>query len=383
MRDGMKRWAGRMPFARLGTGSTREQRVTFVKELWYAAAWSGDIGRKLLPRAIIGEPLVLYRTEEGEPVALADTCPHRFAPLHLGRLVGDAVECGYHGLHFNTSGACSFNPHGNGATPKAARVRSFPIAERDGLAWIWMGAVEKADTQKIPEFPALGETAYVFTGAHTMTMPLNSELIIDNLLDLSHAAYLHPATLGAAPGTKDITSVTRTGDRLQSNRLIPNSAPAFVFQVTGAAGPDERVDYWANMRWDPPGSFFMDAGIVQAGGEKTDGRILSSVQIVTPSTEGSSYYFWKMFRNYNLEDEAITQAIEAAVVQAFSAEDEPMIAAVQARMAGRDFWEMGPIMLSGDSAAVQARRIMAERLRAEQASTEEASRIAAIALAGG
>lgn len=112
------------------------------------------------------------------------------------------------------------------------------------------------------------------------------------------------------------------------------------------------------MRWDPPGVFSMDAGIVVAGGRKEDGKILSSVQIVVPSTEGSSYYFWKMFRNYNQDVPGMTEAIEAAVDQAFSTEDKPMIRAVRDRMAGRDFWDMRPLLLPQDSAAVQARRIM-------------------------
>jgi len=102
----------------------------------------------------------------------------------------------------------------------------------------------------------------------------------------------------------------------------------------------------------------MDAGIVGTGGRKEDGRILSSVQIVVPSTDTTSYYFWKMWRNYELDNPAVTAGIEAAVVQAFETEDEPMIAAVQDRMAGREFWSMKPLLLSSDSAAVQARRIM-------------------------
>ena len=332
--------------------------MTFVRDLWYAAGWSEDVKRVPIPRTIIGDHVVLYRTVEGEVVALSDTCPHRFAPLHKGKLVGDAIECGYHGLRFSAEGACIHNPHGNGATPRAARLQRYPVQELNGLIWLWMGEPADADSSFIPSFPWLDDSAYAFTSGHTMKMDLSCDLIVDNLLDLSHAAYLHPATLGAAQGTKDITSVTKSGTRIQSDRLIPNSPPAFVFTATGAAKADELVDYWANMRWDPPGTFYMDAGIVGTGGRKEDGRILSSVQIVVPSTATSSYYHWKMFRNYALDDAQVTAAIEAAVVQAFETEDEPMISAVQERMAGREFWSMKPLLLSGDSAAVQARRIM-------------------------
>ena len=334
--------------------------MSFVKELWYTAAWSDDVTRALIPRTITGEHIVLYRSESGEAVALSDTCPHRFAPMHLGKLVGDTIQCGYHGLRFDSAGTCVHNPHGNGATPKSAKLKRYPIVELDGIAWVWMGEGQPADVATIPRFPELHDTNYAFTAPHTMTMPLAIDLIVDNLLDLSHAAYLHPATLGAAEGTKDVTAVKKSGTRIQSDRLIPGAAPAFVFQATGAAGPDDIVDYWANMRWDPPGVFSMDAGIVTAGGRQEDGKILSSVQIVVPATETSSYYFWRMYRNFNEEVPGMTEAIEAAVTQAFSTEDEPMITAVQNRMAGRDFWSMKPMMLPQDSAAVQARRVVDE-----------------------
>lgn len=336
--------------------------MTFVRDLWYAAGWAQDVKRELLPRTIVGDHIVLYRTLAGEAVALSDTCPHRFAPMHRGRLEGDTVECGYHGLRFDRGGACVYNPHGNGATPRAAHLRRYPLVERNGLIWLWMGDEAAADVSAIPDFDWLDDDRYAFTGAHTLVMSLASDLVVDNLLDLSHAAYLHPKTLGAAKGTKDITSVKKDGTRIQSDRLIPGAPPAFVFTATGAAKADDIVDYWANMRWDPPGSFYMDAGIVEAGGRKEDGRILSSVQIVVPSTETTSYYHWKMFRNFDLDNAQVTAGIEAAIFQAFETEDEPMIAAVQKRMAGREFWSMKPLLLSGDSAAVQARRVMSDLL---------------------
>ncbi|MDF0546638.1 aromatic ring-hydroxylating dioxygenase subunit alpha [Sphingobium sp. H39-3-25] len=337
--------------------------MAFVRDLWYAAGWTQDVKRELLPRTIIGDHIVLYRTEAGEAIALSDTCPHRFAPMHLGKLNGDTIECGYHGLRFDRGGACVYNPHGNGATPRASHLRRYPLIEKNGLVWLWMGEEAAADPAGIPDFPWLDDETYAFTGSHTIPMALPCDLIVDNLLDLSHAAYLHPGTLGPQQGTKDVTSVRKEGTRIFSDRLIPGAPPAFVFTATGAATPDETVDYWANMRWDPPGSFYMDAGIVTAGGQKEDGRILSSVQIVIPATETSSYYHWKMFRNFAIDSAEVTAGIEAAVMQAFTTEDEPMIAAVHQRMAGREFWSMKPLLLSSDSAAVQARRVMADLLK--------------------
>jgi phenylpropionate dioxygenase-like ring-hydroxylating dioxygenase large terminal subunit len=54
-----------------------------------------------------------------------------------GKLDGDAIQCGYHGLKFNGQGVCVHNPHG--AIPKAATVRSYPAVERYSFVWVWMG----------------------------------------------------------------------------------------------------------------------------------------------------------------------------------------------------------------------------------------------------
>ena len=78
----------------------------FLKNAWYVAALSPAIGRTLTAMRILGEAIVVYRTQDGTPAALEDACPHRKLPLSMGRIKGDAVECGYHGLTFDCSGQC-------------------------------------------------------------------------------------------------------------------------------------------------------------------------------------------------------------------------------------------------------------------------------------
>jgi vanillate O-demethylase monooxygenase subunit len=94
----------------------------------------------------------MYRQQSGKAVALLDRCPHRFAPLSRGKISDDTVECGYHGLRLDSSGACVFNPHGNCRIPARARVRSFPIEERHTLIWMWMGDEQLADPSSIPDY---------------------------------------------------------------------------------------------------------------------------------------------------------------------------------------------------------------------------------------
>ena len=102
----------------------------FLKNHWYVAAWSEDVGRALLGRVLLGESVCLFRKKDGTPVALEDRCPHRNLPLSEGKLIGDVLQCGSHGLEFAHDGVCSHVP-GQSTIPSWARVKSFPIVERD------------------------------------------------------------------------------------------------------------------------------------------------------------------------------------------------------------------------------------------------------------
>ena len=78
----------------------------FLRNCWYVAAWSEEVGRAPLARILLGLPVMLYRIEKGEAVALEDRCCHRNLPLSMGFIEGDNVRCGYHGLKFAPSGQC-------------------------------------------------------------------------------------------------------------------------------------------------------------------------------------------------------------------------------------------------------------------------------------
>lgn len=84
--------------------------MRFLRNAWYVAAWRDEIGTALFARRLLDEPLLIYRELSGRMVALADLCPHRFVPLHMGRRHGDAIECAYHGLRFGSNGACGDAP---------------------------------------------------------------------------------------------------------------------------------------------------------------------------------------------------------------------------------------------------------------------------------
>jgi len=123
----------------------------FIRNAWYVAAWADEISDLPLARRICNEPVVLYRDWQSRPAALLDMCCHRGAPLHLGKVVEEGLQCGYHGLIFDHSGACVQVP-GQDRIVERTRVRGFPVVEQDGFIWIWMGDPAKADPAKAIDF---------------------------------------------------------------------------------------------------------------------------------------------------------------------------------------------------------------------------------------
>jgi vanillate O-demethylase monooxygenase subunit len=110
----------------------------FIRNLWYVAAWSHELSAAApIGRVILGEPVALYRKRDGSVVALEDRCPHRHAPLSLGRVEGDDLRCMYHGLRFGCDGVCKEMPAR--AQPPRLAVRTLPVVERWSWLWVWMG----------------------------------------------------------------------------------------------------------------------------------------------------------------------------------------------------------------------------------------------------
>ncbi|HTV38100.1 MAG TPA: Rieske 2Fe-2S domain-containing protein, partial [Xanthobacteraceae bacterium] len=199
----------------------------YLRNAWYVAAWSDDIGEDaLVHRTIMDEPIVLFRQADGAVAAIEDRCPHRFAPLSMGKIVGgDRIQCPYHGLEFDRTGACVRNPHGAKNIPSRARVKSYPVTEKHKAVWIWMGAAP-ADASKIPDFGVLDNVPEIHTTKRdSITIHANYQLVIDNLLDLSHTSYLHEGILGNADTVESEITVEQDGDDVVVGRHATNSAP--------------------------------------------------------------------------------------------------------------------------------------------------------------
>lgn len=342
--------------------------MPFLQNAWYVAAWDEELGATPLARTLLDEPVVLYRDEDGGPVALHDMCPHRFAPLSLGKVLGDRLQCPYHGLVYDKTGVCVHNPNGRGVTPSSLSVRSYPLRVRNGIIWIWFGDAGKAGEVDPPEYSFLDGEGWRPVQGY-LHIKANYELVTDNLLDLSHAEFLHPFLSAPGEFTRIVYRAEQDGDRVSAFHNMPGAGVTGLFRPFCDEGVT-RIDGRAHMHWEAPANMMLDVGCVvldsAQAGEAID---LPGTHLLTPETEGTTHYFWSMSRNRQVNDTQLDEMMKAGVSNAFEQEDEPMIRAVFARMGGKPLFELSPALLPQDEAAVRARRVLARRVAAETAAT--------------
>ena len=229
---------------------------------WYPAAWSHEVGRALFARKICDENLVFYRREDGVAVALEDACWHRLLPLSLGRLRGDEVVCGYHGLVFNSAGRCSFMPAQKTINPSAS-VRSFPVVERHRLLWVWPGDPALADPAKLPDFHWNDGTEWVGDGGTFVSLKCDWRLVVDNLMDLTHETYVHSDSIGHDAILDSPFEATHDDRTATLTRwMIGIEPPPFWAKQLGKPG---LVDRWQIVRFEAPAVCVGDVGVAPAG----------------------------------------------------------------------------------------------------------------------
>lgn len=342
--------------------------MPYLRNTWYAGALATEVSSTPLARVLLDEPVVFFRTGDGAPVALADRCPHRFVPLSRGRVKGNDVECGYHGLRFGRDGACTLNPHGKKIVPGAAHVRSYPLVERFGFVWFWPGDPSAADPGLLPDFGFLEDTQR-FTCIRGLT-PIagNYQLVVDNLLDLSHVEFLHPL-LGQSEGVDaHRTEFFQEGNTVFANRWKPNSLIHGLAKKFFWNSPSPRGDARSNMRWDPPSTLTFDLGVTEVGATVEEGVCIWNPHMPTPETEFTTHYFWLIARNRRLEDAEVSRSLFETVDNIFRTEDGPMIELQQRAMGNvSDLLALQPVMLEPDAPAVRARRTLAALIEEEQA----------------
>ena len=341
------------------TEISNKSEIMYLKNCWYQAAWLEELDDGRLARTLLDTPLLLFRDGDGIS-ALLDRCPHRFAPLSAGKLCEGVVECGYHGLAFDGSGRCVHNPHG--PISSVMRVRTFPAIVRHHAVWVWFGDDERADPALIPDLSYIDSTPETARILMHMPTAANYQLLTDNIMDLSHADYLHRNTLGGViTGAKARQFERGKGLVAEWTNSACDAPPLFQSRIPSPS----KADYWIEVEWQAPAIMTLANTIVSAGQVPSEEDLTQSLHNMTPETATSTHYFMCSTRRENLDDVALTQSLKKALDQAFNGEDKPMIEAQQKRMGDAEFWSLKPILLKGDAAGVRVRRQLAELIAAD------------------
>jgi len=295
----------------------------FLHNYWYVAAYSAELGQKPLARTILGQPVVLYRTESGKPVALEDRCCHRNLPLSLGRREGDGLRCGYHGLKFDAGGNCIEIP-GQKEIPPGTRVRNYPVTEKWNFVWIWTGDPDQRDETLLPAWHCIDDpklTAILGNNAKPLPMRCNWELNNDNLLDLMHVVYVHSETLGGEGLDRFPITTERFPRSVKMVRWSSHvTPPPLLAQLAGFNSTD--VDRWQATICELPSHCTIDAGFAAAGALMRDGDWDRGVRLralitATPETETSSFMFYQQVRNFAVGNDEVSKRFAAHIRDIF------------------------------------------------------------------
>ncbi|MDB6001986.1 MAG: ring hydroxylating alpha subunit family protein [Rhizobacter sp.] len=339
----------------------------FIYNMWYVASFSSDVEPgKCLARRYLNEPVVLFRSESGVVSALADRCSHRALPLSRGQVDGENLRCAYHGLEFSVSGHCVRVP-GQTRIPAAANVRSYPVVERDSLVWIWMGEPSLANPDAIIGNPEHTDPAWSWR-PYYMHVSSNWQLIVDNILDLSHVAYIHAKTIGGNAQTHfgASTEVGFDGRKVTLSRKMPDSVPPRTY--VDAGGFKGNVDRWQRVEYQPDSGNVLrvNAGACDVGtgayeGRRDNGFVLVNVHGITPETETTTHYIWTICTNApqdtGVPDRLFDQFYETIC------EDEVTLEAQQARIS--DAPELPFVGIASDGAVNRARTLLGAMRDAE------------------
>lgn len=335
----------------------------YPRNCWYVAAHAHEITDAVFARTLLDQPVIFWRTPEGKVAALADRCPHRLVPLSTGRIVNGVVECGYHGLRFDGTGACTHVP-GQDSIPSNAKVNTFPVVERHALIWIWLGAPELANEDLIPDLHWMDAPGWRAVTGY-LHFKADYRLVNDNLLDLSHETYIHKHTIGNDAVADSPVSVNVIDRKvIRAHREMPNIVPPPFFAL--AQGHDGPINRWQIAIYMPPGFNMTEVGFHAVGTDRVrDHFMIRPIHLITPETAHSSHYIWGLARNFRLDDEELHEGLYTATQHTFS-EDRELLEIQEQRMQEEGRPRLPQLSVKVDTAPVQGRRLLEAMIKREQ-----------------
>ncbi len=341
----------------------------FVRNAWYVVALSSEIGEGLLERRILGETVLLYRSEAGDPVALSGLCPHRRMPLAMGRRRGDAVECGYHGITFDVDGHCVRVPSQTRPSEQM-RLRRYPVAERWQWLWIWTGNPELADPALIPDHAAMGlRDDWEATPVEHYPVAARYPLLIENLLDLSHISFLHGSYIEDEAWFSTPVKLTNDGVAHVASRHSPDSSRS-AFHAWMFPDAPERIDQDLRTVFLSPALVYSGPVMSEASPDGRNGRYLGTmyaIHALTPETQHSTHYFSTTTRDFRQGDAAMTEELHV-MDMGVRMQDVVALGAIEQHLQN-DAALPPEISVAADTPALHIRRVVETMIAREMANT--------------
>jgi vanillate O-demethylase monooxygenase subunit len=342
-------------------------------EFWYVAAHSAELGTRPVARRLLEERLVLFRTEGGAPVALQDRCIHRLLPLSRGCVIGERLQCGYHGAEFDRDGRCVAVP-GQSEIPPQAQVKSYPVQERHGFVWVWMG--EPAMAPAVPQQPMFDYLEDPDWNVLDGYLPIacNYLLVNDNLADISHTEFVHASTLGSRyvrATRNDGMPVEQQGQVTFESELVDGGmdfrfrasrtpiAPTFENGFARVRGRDgwTALDFQLDFLFRPPGCWIFRPTTMPQDGRLEDGVRVDGIIAITPETATTCHYFHKTCQRYAPRNGAETAYWHEQFGKAF-VEDKDVLEAQQGSIGDVDLLDHPHVSFRGDRLGFMVRRMV-------------------------
>ena len=340
-----------------------DHNTPLIANAWYIAALSGEVGRKMIERTILGRSVLLYRREDGSVTGLQNRCPHRSFPLSKGTLIGDVVRCGYHGISYASSGECVDVPSQE-TFPSSFRLQAYPIVERGPFVWIWPGDPAAVRSADIPTLPWLLDPNFAHVEGYAY-VDASYVMLHENVLDMTHASFLHgdaAATIAYASVPPDVTIEE---DTVSISRTARSTlAPPFYEAAMGRFG--RRVDRATTSVFATPGVHFAHDVIVdlEASASERARFFFEYVHAFTPATQTSTHYFWSNARDSSVDDLRVSELTHKRSTAVYFEDAEATQWAQKLRLSESP----AEISVRGDKAGIQMRRIL-QRLAAAASST--------------
>ena len=344
----------------------------FLRNCWYVAAWDHElIDGKLLRRILLEEPVLLYRGESGKLVALNDRCPHRGALLSKGGLRAMPCAACITASSIDSHREMRADPRAGDDSAEIASAQLIRLSKRGHLVWIWMGDPAKADPAQILDFPYLSDPRWKGLPGY-LHYDANYLLIVDNLSDFAHLAFVHTKTLGGSEEYAYVTkpvAIERLERGFRVERWHMNSDPP-PFHRKVIKNKTDKVDRRNIANMYVPGIFYMETMFAPAGsgadkGNLTGAKQYRNCQYMTPETRRTTHFFWAYLNDFEGDDTTISRSLLDSLIEGFM-EDKAIIERQQKTLDDDPNFQMLAIM--ADAPLAHFRRVLEQADRSRTGS---------------